>query len=104
MNPYTIEPGRRKLLSHVSRWGSDGYPVHKLGSGWTWGNDDVHGPPVAFKTKREAVASFERFYEIMVNESGAESAWRAGYEAAQRGASIGDNWCDEAREGFRAYV
>ncbi len=60
----------RALLTHLSRFGSDGYPVRKLGREWTWGPwRSVSGPPTLFKTKREAVASFERFYDILVDAS-----------------------------------
>jgi hypothetical protein len=58
----------RALLNHISRWGSDGYPVRKSGSRWTWGPFlSVNGPPVLFRTKREAVASFEAFEEILLD-------------------------------------
>lgn len=63
-----ITEDERALLLHVSRWGSDGYPVNRLRAGrWTWGPfRSVNGPPVVFRTKREAVASFERFCEILI--------------------------------------
>lgn len=45
-----------------------GYPVRKLGRGWTWGPwRTVNGPPTKFKTKREATESFERFYDILLD-------------------------------------
>lgn len=49
----------RALMQHVSRWGSDGYPVQKCGSRhWSWGEFlSVKGPPVVFKTSAYAVAS-----------------------------------------------
>jgi hypothetical protein len=56
------------LLVHVTRWGSDGYPVRKLGSRWVWGPfRSVNGPPVVFKTKRDAVASFEAFESVLID-------------------------------------
>lgn len=55
------------LLTHVSLWGSGGYPVHKLGRGWSWSYRGIAGPPVAFKTKRAAVASFEAFEAILID-------------------------------------
>ena len=59
------------VLNHIIRWGSDGYPINKLGkSGWSWGPmRSVNGPPVVFKTKREAVASFERYYELLLDRN-----------------------------------
>lgn len=47
------------LLSHIMRWGSDGYPIMKRGSRWFW--DDAHGvkgSPTPYKTKKEAFAAF----------------------------------------------
>lgn len=57
----------RNLLAHISMWGSDGYPVRKLGAKWTWSYRSISGPPVLFKTKREAVASFEAFHQVLID-------------------------------------
>lgn len=65
--PRTITTGEQRLMTHVTMFGSKGYPVHKLGRGWTWGCHDVPGPPKVFRTKREAVASFEAFWRVLVN-------------------------------------
>jgi hypothetical protein len=62
-----ITESERSLLTHISRWGSDGYPVHRLGKRWSWGTDAVPGPPTVFRTKREAVESFERFHDILLD-------------------------------------
>jgi len=58
-----------KLLQHISRWGSDGYPVRKYRAGkWTWGPFlSISGPPTVFATKREAVASFEAFHQVLLD-------------------------------------
>mgnify|MGYP001603162812 CR=1 FL=1 len=51
---------------HMSRWGSDGYPVRKVGSRWIW--DDfcgVSGAPTVYKTKRECVAAIGRYIDIL---------------------------------------
>lgn len=56
----------RDLLTHVSRFGSEGYPVSKVGSRhWSWTWRGKCGPPTVFRTKREAVASFERFLDVL---------------------------------------
>jgi hypothetical protein len=60
-----ITEGERRLLQHISQWGSEGYPIQKVGRGWTWGADGVRGPPVLFKTKREAIESFEKYLDIL---------------------------------------
>jgi hypothetical protein len=62
-----LSEGEVSILTHISRWGSDGYPVHKLRSG-KWILTDMFGvkmAPVVFKTKREAVASFEAFMGVL---------------------------------------
>ena len=52
------------VLTRVSRFGSDGYPVHKLGNGWTWGPiRGIRGLPCPVKTKREAVRLFEMYLD-----------------------------------------
>ena len=57
----------RDLLTHISMWGSDGYPVKKLGPKWTWSYRSISGPPVLFKTRRGAVASFEAFHQVLID-------------------------------------
>ena len=48
------------LLGHISRWGSDGYPVAKIGGRWTVAA--VCGRKAEkHATKGKAVASFELF-------------------------------------------
>ena len=66
MRPVTED--ERSLVNQVSMWGSDAYPVSKLGKRWTWGPwRSVKGPPTVFATKREAVASFEAFHRIVLD-------------------------------------
>lgn len=69
----TLTEDENSLLVHVSMWGSDGYPVHKhhsagrRGPAWTWEYRGIKGPPVVFKTKREAIASFEAYHSILLD-------------------------------------
>jgi hypothetical protein len=66
----TLNDEERFCLMHVSRWGSDGYPVVKRGR--SWHVDGIQGAgrfPCVFKTKREAVAMFERALDIMLDKS-----------------------------------
>lgn len=64
----------RALLNHVCMWGSDGYPIQKVGSRWIWADfRSVKGSPTTYKTKRDAVAAFERFYDMLLEFSGEES-------------------------------
>lgn len=57
----------RDLLMHLGHWGSDGYPIQKLWRGWSWSYRSIKGPPVVFKTKRAAVASFEAFERVLID-------------------------------------
>lgn len=57
------------LLTHIQMFGSDAYPVHKLGKKWTWGPvRGIKGPPIMFGTKREAVKSFEGYMDILIDK------------------------------------
>jgi hypothetical protein len=79
----------RALLNHVSMWGSSGYPVQKVGRSWQWRDwRSVRGAPTTWKTKREAVAAFERFYDMLLEFSGEESYRRAMAEAANSSAML----------------
>jgi hypothetical protein len=61
-----------QTLTHWSRWGSTGYPVHKLGRGWTIDSPVAQGFGV-FKTKREAVARWEEVIDILIDLKGIEA-------------------------------
>ena len=57
------------VITHVSHFGSDGYPIRKLGRKWTWGPiRGINGPPAVFTTKREAVKSFEAYHDILLDK------------------------------------
>jgi len=64
-----ISEDERALLTHITMWGSDGYPITKLrnGHGWYWNYRSIKGPPVIFKTRKAAVASFEAFEGILID-------------------------------------
>lgn len=67
----------RFLLGHISMFGSAGYPVRKMGSRW------VCEPfPTVYHTKREAVAAFEQYYDLLLDLSGVEAYRR---EITERG-------------------
>lgn len=66
--PRGLTEDERSLVDHVTRWGSDGYPIMRITRGWSWGDwRSVQGPPTVFPTKREAVESFERYHEILLD-------------------------------------
>lgn len=60
-----IRLGEERLMNHVTMFGSDGYPIGKLGRGWVWSWSTVTGPPVVFKTKKAAVEYVEQFLGIL---------------------------------------
>lgn len=73
-----VTEAERRLMQHVSMFGSDGYPVRKLGAArWVWGTDEVKGPPTVFKTKGAAVAHFETWMEVIREALGTEAKERA---------------------------
>lgn len=55
----------RALNNHVLMFGSDGYPVRKVGSRhWSWSYRSLSSKLV-FPTKRAAVESFEKYLEVI---------------------------------------
>jgi hypothetical protein len=69
-----ISEDERALMTHVTMWGSDGYPVRKLGRGWTWDYRSIKGPPIVYRTKRAAVTQLESFLTVL-REAYAEEAY-----------------------------
>ncbi len=70
MEPLTNDEAG--LIQHVERWGSDGYPIFRLGRKWQIGTFRTwNGFPVPFKTKKSAVAQFEAWLDL------AYERWRA---------------------------
>ena len=67
-----LAEAERATLTHWSRWGSDGYPVRKVGRGW-----HAEGFPTVFKTKRAAVAQWEQYIESLIARSGVDAYLRA---------------------------
>ena len=60
----------RRLHQHVTMFGSAGYPIRKVGRSWHWEDSfGVPGAPTVYKTKREAVAAFERFLDILCDKA-----------------------------------
>jgi hypothetical protein len=57
-------------LQHMIRWGSDGYPIGKVGRVWIWREAfGVKGAPTTYKTKRAAIAACSAFEDILVEKS-----------------------------------
>ena len=57
------------IIGHISMFGSDAYPVRKMGGKWfVTGLRGIGAFPTAFKTKREAVARFELFHDLLLDK------------------------------------
>ena len=57
------------FLSHMGRWGSDGYPCRKLkGAHWVWDEFyGIKGAPVVYKTRRECMAAIEAYVDTLID-------------------------------------
>ena len=61
-----LSENEKRILTHISRWGSDGYPIHKSGNKWMWVEFfGINGAPTIYKTKKEAFAAFEIFLDVL---------------------------------------
>lgn len=77
MDLARLTDDERALMSHISMWGSDGYPVQKIASRWHWREwRSIRGSPIVYRTKHEAVAAFEA-YMAMLRERYAEERYEA---------------------------
>ena len=75
LEPRQLTEDERGMLRHLSMWGSDGYPIRKLKCRcWTWDFRAVHSP-TTYPTKREALAAFERYVELL-DDLHAYEAWQ----------------------------
>lgn len=74
-----LSEDERSLLIHISRWGSEGWPIHKVGSHhWVWGPFlSIKGAPVVFKTKKAACESFEKYYNSVLARHGEDARRKA---------------------------
>ena len=63
-----LNENEKFTMTHISRFGSDGYPIAKRGGKW-W-IDGILGCgefPVPFKTKREAAAQWEAYHQTLID-------------------------------------
>ena len=70
-----LTESERTALTHWSMWGSDGYPVRKLGRGWTI--DSTLAPFPIMRTKAEAVGRWETLIACLISLSGLEAQERS---------------------------
>ncbi len=53
-----ISKDEKALLTHISMWGSDGYPVQQISGGWAWGPwRSIKGSPLIFPSKKLITAT-----------------------------------------------
>jgi len=64
----TMLEDERAALTCWSRFGSDSYPVRKIVDKWIWQYRSLKSG-TCYKTKREAVASWEAFINTMIQRS-----------------------------------
>lgn len=71
-----LSPDERFALLHDSRWGSDGYPVGRVGRKWALSHLLARGFPL-FSTRRDAVAAWQTLLAKWRRMSGLEAQERA---------------------------
>ena len=64
-----LTPDEAALCTHISRFGSDGYPVRKLGREWTWDFRSLKAPTL-YDRKWKAIEAFETFHLILLGVRG----------------------------------
>jgi hypothetical protein len=61
-----LTEGENQFLQHMIMFGSDGYPVGKLGRKWQFAKAfGAGGTPTLYPTKRQAVEAVERYLDIL---------------------------------------
>lgn len=62
-----LNENESSFLRHMTRWGSDGYPVRKLeGAHWVWNEFfGIKGAPIVYRTKRACVAAIEAYLDVL---------------------------------------
>jgi len=63
------------LLTYITHFGSNGYPIRKIGREWTWSYLSISGIPVPVKTKREAIRSFKVYIDILLDKLAGRGDW-----------------------------
>lgn len=67
--PDGLTDNERSFMNHMHMWGSDGYPVRKVGRKWHWSDAfGIKGSPTTYKTKREAMEAVERYMGILADK------------------------------------
>jgi hypothetical protein len=76
-----LTAAEKETLMWDSRFGSDSYPIRKIGRHWSI---DRQGDTRCFATKREAVQAWEIYISILIRLSGLAAQERAFAELSER--------------------
>lgn len=69
----TLNADENQLVTHISRWGSTGYPVHPVGSAWSWSFLTLN-TPLLFRSKKAASQDFEEYHQSLLIRAGKSKA------------------------------
>lgn len=83
----TLTEDETAASNHACRYGSDGWPVRKVGRGWTWDRGTLSAPCL-YRTRREAEDSWQVHLAIFRRIGGLQAQQRAIAEHAARAAEV----------------
>lgn len=65
-----LSEAENNFLRHIQMFGSDAYPVQKVGNGkWLWNEFwGVKGAPTVYKTKRDAFKAIECYIDVLIDK------------------------------------
>jgi hypothetical protein len=63
-----LSTNENDFLHHHTRWGSDGYPIMKMGTGrWAWSESfEIKGAPVVYRTRKAAAKAIEDYVDSLL--------------------------------------
>lgn len=66
----TMSESEKSFLSHMMRWGSDGYPIQKISGKWYWTEFfGIQGAPCSYKTKKSATQAVEKYIDVLIDKA-----------------------------------
>ena len=67
----TLSQAENDFLSHINMFGSDAYPIQKVGNGrWIWLEFwGVQGPPVVYKTRKACAEAIECYLQVLADKA-----------------------------------
>lgn len=92
-----LTEGENQFFRHMCTWGTDGYPVKKLGRKWQFDKAfGVGGTPVLYATKAEAVKAVEAYLGILRDRMGG----RLGPSPGSPAAALPEGWSEATLGGM----